>query len=190
MQALKRIKREGFRLAGIENPDSIADHAALSAQIAYLLAKFEGADAARCALMNLFHDNEEARVGDHHKVSARYIDVKGAEINAEREHFSNLPDELARELFGLQEEKRKRNTKEGIIAQDADWLEVAIQAKIYSERGYRGSEDWIKNVGQLLETESAKKILTEIKKDPDFLNCWWQGLKKMTHKKLNGTIFG
>lgn len=79
---------------------------------------------------------------------------------------------------------RERNTKEGIIAKDADWLEQAIQAKVYMETGYKGAEDIINNVGAALETDSAKEILAEIRKNPDFLNSWWQGLKKMTYQKL------
>lgn len=185
IQVLKRIRHEGVRLAGVEAPDSIAEHAALSAQIAFLLAKLEGANPEKCAIMNLFHDNEEARIGDHHKVSARYIDVKKAEREAEKEHYSNLPDSVGEELFQLQEEKRNRNTKEGIVAQDADWLEIAVQAKIYSELGYKGCEKWIDNVEEALETKSAKEILAEIRGNPDFLNCWWRDLKKMTYKKLS-----
>ena len=184
IQMLKRVKHKEVRLAGVENPDSIAEHSALSAQIAYVLAKFEEADAEKCVVMNLFHDNEEARLGDHHKVSARYLDVKEAERQAEKEHYSNLSEPIGEELFGLQEEKRERNTKEGIIAQDADWLEMAVQAKIYSELGYQGCELWIDNVEKALETESAKEILAEIRRNPDFLNCWWKGLEKMTYKKL------
>lgn len=183
-QMLKRIRHEGVRLAGVEHPDSIADHTALSAQIAYILGRLEGVDALKCVLINVFHDNHEIRVGDHHKISARYLDTKEAEKLSEKEQFENLPSSLAKELLELQGEKRKRNTKEGIIAKDADWLEIAIQTKIYSELGYKGCEDWINNVEKALETTSAKQILAEIKKDSDFLNCWWKGLKKMTYKKL------
>jgi len=184
IQILKRIKHIGFILAGVESPDSIAEHVAISAQIAYVLGKLEDADADKCALINLFHDNEEARIGDHHKVSARYLNTKDAEVVASEEHFVNLPQELSNKILGLQKEKRERNTKEGIIAQDADWLEAAIQAKIYMEEGYKGCEEWINNVEKALETKSAKEILAEIRRDSDFLNSWWKGLKKMTYKKL------
>ena len=185
IQMLKRVEHEGLKLTGVRNPDSVAEHICLSAQIAFLLGKLEGADAGKCASINLFHDNEEARIGDHHKVIARYLDVKEAERQAEKEHFSNLPEETAEYLFSLQEEKRARNTKEGIIAQDADWLEVAIQAKIYLELGHKGCQNWIDNVEKALETKSAKDILAEIIKNPYFLNCWWKDLKKMTYQKLD-----
>ena len=183
-QMLKRIRHGGVRLAGVSDPDCIASHICVTVQIAYVLAKLEGVDAQKCAVMALFHDNEEARTGDHHKVSARYLNTKQAEIDAEGEHFANLPDDVEKELVQMQGDVRERNTKEGIIVQDADWLEIAIQAKIYLELGHKGCQVWIDNVRKALETESAKKLLAEIEKDTDFLNCWWQGLKKMTYKKL------
>ena len=179
---LKRMKHTGVRLAGVSDPDSLAGHICITAQIAYVLGKLEGADAQKCAVMALFHDNEEARIGDHHKVSSRYLDTKQAEIDAEKELFANLPD--GTELFEMQEEVRKRDTKEGIIVQDADWLEIAIQAKIYLELGHKGCSIWIDNVRKALETKSAKDLLAEIEKDPDFLNCWYPELKKMTYTKL------
>jgi len=181
IQALKRIKRSGFYLAGVDNPSSIASHSALSAQIAYILAKLEGADAQKCALINLFHDNEEVRIGDLNKINSRYIEPK--ETEAEKEHYSNL-DDIGKELFDLQDQFKQRNTKEGIICKDADWLECACEAKIYLERGYKGFENWLDDIGKALVTESAKEILKEIRNNPDFINCWWRGLMKMTYKKL------
>lgn len=187
IQMLKRVKHEGVKLAGVRDPDSVAEHISLAAQIAYVLARLEGLEqdeAAKCALMVLFHDNEEIRIGDHHKVSSRYLNTKEAEVAAEREHFAGLPDPIGDELFALQEEFRSRNTKEGIIAKDADWLEMAIYAKVLIEQGYKGCENWIDNVERALETESAKEILAEIRRNPDFVNLWWRDLKKMTYKKL------
>ena len=178
IQVLKRIDHEGPRLVGVTKTDSVAEHTAIAAQIAYILGKLEGADASRCAIMVLFHDNEEARIGDHHKISSRYLNTKQAEVEAEKEHYNNLPEIIGNEIFEMQEELRERNTKEGIIAKDADWLEQAVQAKINTETGYKGAEDIINNVEKALETNSAKQILAEIRNNPDFTNSWWQGLKK------------
>lgn len=184
MFMLKRIRRSGFLLAGVEQADSVAEHVAVTSQIAFVLGHLEGADPYRCAAICLFHDNHEARLGDKNKVSARYLNTKEAEKIADDEIFGNLPIELKDKILKLVGEKESRDTKEGVIAQDADWLEAALQAKIYLEQGHKGAQNWIDNVEAALETESAKKILAEIKNNPDFINCWWQGLKKMTYQKL------
>ena len=185
IQMLKRLKHIGINLAGAEAPDSIADHVCISAQIAYILAYFEGADPEKCAAINLFHDNHEARIGDQNKVSSRYIDTKQATLSAENDQLANLPSDLQDKISLLLQQKHERKTKEGIVAQDADWLEQAIHAKTLLERGYQGCQIWIDNVEVALETDSAKEILKVIVSEPDFINCWWPKIQKMTYQKLN-----
>lgn len=182
-QMLKRVKREGFRLVGVKEPDSIAEHALIAAQLAYILAKMEGADASRCVLISLFHDNEEGRTGDLHNVAAVYVDKNKLEATAEKELYANLPEPWGMELVNMQQELRTRQTKEALVAKDADWLEAAIQAKIYVEQGHSGCLRWIENVEAALNTAAAKKLLQLIKEQPDFLNLWWKDLPGMIYQK-------
>ncbi len=181
---LKRLQREGWRLAGLEESESLSEHITIAAQIAYILAELEGANPERAAVICLFHDNGECRIVDHHKVAARYLDTSKGEMQALFEQLDNLPKSLKARIWQLVQDQEKRKTKEGIIARDADWLEVALQAKIYIERGYPTASDWIKNVAKALETKSAKRILAYVRKQKDFTALWWPGLKKMTYKKL------
>jgi putative hydrolases of HD superfamily len=51
-------------VAAIEHPESVAEHSFRTAVIGYLLASIEGADPARTALLCLFHDSQESRIGD------------------------------------------------------------------------------------------------------------------------------
>lgn len=182
---LKRNKHEGFRLSGIDRPDSLADHITCAAQMAYIIGEMEGLDGSKCACMVLFHDNGEARIGDQHKVAARYIDAHEGEKKAFTEHMDFLPDAIKKKIISLYEEYETRSTPEGIVAKDADWVEVAIQAKIFSEQGYQNLESWIENVSAAVETKSAKDIMAEIKNMKNFTTCWWEGLKNLTYKKLN-----
>ena len=73
---LKHVKHEGWRMIGVEHPDSVAEHSLCAAQIAYVLAKMEGADAQKCATMLLWHDLPEARIGDLHRNAQQYITGK------------------------------------------------------------------------------------------------------------------
>ncbi len=181
---LKNIPRSGWETAGVKYPESLAEHVCIAAQLAYIIGELEGLDGNKCATLVLFHDNGEIRIGDQHKVSSRYINIKKAEENAYKEQIQNLPTQISEKLQKLFDEKENRTTKEGIVAQDADWLECAIQAKIYTEQGYNCTE-WIENTEKALETKSAKEILKLIKQEKNFTTIWWQGLKKMTYKKLD-----
>jgi len=111
IQMLKRVRHEGVTHAGVLSPDSLGEHVAVTSQIAFVLAKMEGADAYKCATMSLFHDNGEARIGDSTWVQARYLDTKLAEEKAEIEHFANLPEEISREITELVSEKMKEKQR-------------------------------------------------------------------------------
>jgi HD domain len=73
MGLLKRYKRTGWWIAGIDNPESIAEHSFRTAIIGYLLAVMEGADPARTAALCLFHDTQETRLGDVPSVGKAYV---------------------------------------------------------------------------------------------------------------------
>lgn len=182
--ASRRIQTSGPTLAGIKYPPNLAEHAFRAAQIGYLLAFLEGADPEKTASIVLFHDNAEIRVGDQNKVAANYFDKKPGETQALKDQLANLPPDLSRRIETLYQTYKTRDSKEGIVAKDADWLETAITAKEYLEQGYQGMQNWIDNVSKALETGSAKALLKEIAAQKDFTNSWWQGLKKMTYRKL------
>lgn len=182
---LKRNKQSGWGLAGIANPPSIAEHSLRAAQIGYIVAVMENADPEKVAAMILLHDNGEARIGDQNKIAARYFEKSQAEARAFSDQAKNLGEIIEKKWRGYFGEFENRNTKEGIIAKDADWLETAFQAKEYFDLGHTSAKDWIQNVENAMETKSAKIILTEMKKTK--FTDWWRGLKKMTYKKLKQT---
>jgi putative hydrolase of HD superfamily len=182
LNQLKLIKHNGWKLTGVKDPDSVAEHALRAAQIGYILAVMEGANPERVAAILVVHDNAEARIGDHHKVTARYISAKDAELKAFEDQLEGLDAEVSKKWKEYFLEYEERNTKEGIIAKDADWLEQAFQAKEYIDIGHKSAVGWINNIEKALETKSAKIILKEMKKTE--FSDWWQELKKMTYKKL------
>jgi len=171
---LRRIKHEGFRLSGVENPLSVADHGLRSAQIGYFLAKMEGfEDPYEVVTMLVFHDIGECRVGDIHKLANRYVDAD--EEQAVKDQLKPLAD--GQDLLGLWRQAETRSSIPGVIAKDADYLEKAFTAKEYMEMGYKAAEDWINNVRKHLQTKSAKKLLEEMVKMTS--TDWWNGLKKI-----------
>lgn len=173
---LRRIKHEGWRLAGVEHPESVAEHSLRAAQIAYFLAKLEGyANPFEVVTMLVFHDMGEARVGDVHKVANRY--VVADEERAVREQIAELGEPGA-ELFRLWQEAEQTSTVAGKIARDADKLEQAFAAKELIERGYTAAEDWLRNIARLLFTSSAKHLLEELQKHSS--TDWWRDLKKLS----------
>lgn len=170
---LKRIKHEGWRVAGVEQPESVADHSLRASQIAFILAKMEKfKNPYKVASMIIFHDIGECRIGDLHKIATRYVNAN--ELQAVADQTNDLED-IGAEIFKLWEETENRQTKAGKIAKDADLLEQAITAKEYLEKGYNFTQKWIDAIKQNLQTKSAQILCAELQNANS--NDWWQGLK-------------
>ena len=175
MGQLKRVKRSGWWIAGVKDPESVAEHSFRTAAIAYLLAHLEGVDSGKAVLMALFHDLPEARTNDAHHIVRRYADWKDVDKKAIDEQSKRLPDGVAKEIILLFEEFEKEDSFEAKVVRDADLLECIVQAREYQALGYNDVADWIFNARAALQTESAKKIAAEcLKTEP---KEWWQGLK-------------
>jgi putative hydrolases of HD superfamily len=95
MGLLKRYKRTGWLVAGVDNPESIAEHSFRTAIIGYLLALMEGADPHKTATLCLFHDSQESRIGDVPLVGKSYV-VTAPNPQVTSDQVSGLPAELAR----------------------------------------------------------------------------------------------
>ncbi|MFP4475618.1 MAG: HD domain-containing protein [Desulfatibacillaceae bacterium] len=170
----KRVARSGWWVAGVDLPESVAEHGFGTALIAYLLAVMEGADAERAMAMAVFHDVPEARFNDLHKVAQRYVDVDRAEMDAARDQAASLPDAIGSRYRELHEELRKRRTPEALVVRDADLIECLAQARYYEQRGFPVSE-WIVNSEKGVTTQSGRKLAAALRSMPP--KTWYEGLK-------------
>jgi putative hydrolase of HD superfamily len=172
---LKRVRRSGWWIAGVENPESVAEHSFRTAAIAYLLAKLEGADAGKVALMALFHDMAEARTNDLHRIVRRYVNWENVDQRVIKDQSKRLPAHISEEMISLLSEFEETISLEARVARDADLLECLVQAREYQALGYKEVADWIVNAKAALVTDSAKRIAEEcLETEP---KEWWQGLK-------------
>ncbi len=171
---LKRVRRSGWWVLGIKNPETVAEHSFRCVVIGYVLAKMEKVHSYEVLLMTLFNDIHEARINDLHKMGQRYIDFQRAEDKAFSEQASILPKDMGTELSKLHKEYRLQKSKESIVARDADILECLIQAKEYHLHGYREAVKFMKKAPQHIKTKSAKR-LWKLAQTMD-LNEWWEKL--------------
>ncbi|MDD5779085.1 MAG: HD family hydrolase, partial [Candidatus Thermoplasmatota archaeon] len=176
---LRRIRHEGWTLAGVEKPESVAEHSLRAAQIAYLLAVMEDHEnpAEACA-MAVFHDVGETRIGDLHKVANRYVSAD--EQRAVREQTGPL-GEMGSTILGLWRQVEEESSTAGVIARDADLLEMAATAREYVEAGHPSAASWIDNIAPRLRTPSARRLLQSLRTTSP--HSWWQGLKEMEQKR-------
>lgn len=168
---LKRVDRAGWKLAGIPDVESVAEHVYRTALIGAMLARLEGADPGRTALMLLLHDVPETRIGDIPSVGKKYLKIRG-EVDIAGDQLADLPDSLRTLFHELALEYRARDSHEARVAKDADRLECLAQAKEYVALGYPGANSWIESTVETIETPAAKEIAQRMaKRDP---TTWWR----------------
>lgn len=176
---LKRLPRTGWFRAGIDRPESVAEHNLRAAQLAYVLAHMEGhPDPERVCTIAVFHEIGETRVTDLDHVAKLY--TERAEERAARDQLEGLND-LGDEVAELWEDCEKQRTKAGRIAKDADKLEAAIQAREYIETGHQSAHAWIEDTKQILETDSAKRLIEALEEKRS--DSWW---KRMDFDDIRG----
>lgn len=173
---LKRVKRSGWWVLGVTDPESVADHSFRCAVIGYALAKMEKVPLQSVLLMTLFNDIHEARINDSHKMAQRYIDSEKAENQAFDEQITFLPAGMKEELTALRREYTSQKTKASLIARDADILECLLQAKEYSEHGFKEAAKFMRKAPAFLKTKSAQKLWRCAQTTN--LNQWWERLSE------------
>lgn len=174
--ALKRVARSGWWLAGVKNPESVAEHSFRTALIARVLAELEGLseeDSQKAVLLCLFHDVPEARCNDLHKLGSTYFgkcQEKALEKAAEDQALL-MPQKTAGLFLAFLQEFKECKTRAAIIAKDADLVEVAFQAKEYSDCGFSGVCEWIQHARESVKTRAAGELLRDLEKNS---SCWFE----------------
>ena len=172
MRKLMRMHRQA--LLTDDMSDSIASHSYRVAFLAWHLAKKEGADLYKTVMMALLHDVAEVRSGDHNYIHKKYVKIFEDEITKDQLGTLPYPD-----LEQFVNEYEKRESKEAVLAKDADLVDQILLLREYEWQGNREATVWLhgkgKEVGNnhvaRLKSESAKKLAAAIMaEDP---SSWW-----------------
>jgi 5'-deoxynucleotidase YfbR-like HD superfamily hydrolase len=167
---LKRLPRAGWLVAGIDHPESIAEHSFRAAIIGYLLASVEGADPARTALLCLFHDTQESRIGDVPRVGKSYV-VTAPNPQVTADQVAGFPGEIGQAVRALVDDYEGQESVEARLARDADKLECLIQAREYQANGH-DVQPWVETAAAALRSEAARRFADAFRRArPD---QWWK----------------
>ncbi|MGW7294828.1 HD domain-containing protein [Streptomyces xiamenensis] len=157
MGMLKRAKRSGWWIAGVKDPETIAEHSFRVALIGATLAYMEGADAARVALLCTLHDTQETRVGDIPWIGRRYV-TAASHSDVTRDQLSQAHPAVAKGFQAVVDEYEAAATTEAKVARDADKLECMIQGLEYLAQGYQPAQEWVDSTRKKLVTNSAIEL--------------------------------
>lgn len=152
---LKHIKRRGWVLRNIAEPESVADHSYRTALISMFLSDQEGLDTEKVMKMALLHDIQEAVVGDITPVDAEYKDKDEIELQAIKKMLADYP-----QYIKVWEEFNAMSSPEAKLVCDADKIEMLLQAQEYEELGYEVSDFWEKYYDFTNKCKELHRMLT------------------------------
>jgi putative hydrolase of HD superfamily len=134
---LKKIPRQGWiDKLSISNPESVADHTFSMAMMGMIFSDLENYNTEKILKIILLHDLAESITGDmtHEQISKE--EKIGLENKVIKKILNNLPLTLQKKYSILWKEYQLNNSKEAKIVHQLDKLEMALQAKIYSNEGH------------------------------------------------------
>ncbi len=166
---LSKTPRSGYQFLG-SGKESVSEHILRTVFVGYSLCKADASlNELRVLKMCVFHDLPEARTGDMNYVNKKYVDVD--EEKAVRELTEDLP--FGSDIKSSIDEFNRKETKEALIARDADQIALILQLKEYGDLGNKYAEEWIKFAMQRLSTEAGKKLAERIIKT-DYSDWWFK----------------
>jgi putative hydrolase of HD superfamily len=165
---LKKTPRTGYQFLG-NGSETVAQHAFRAAVIALVLGRLDPeADALKTMQMTLLHDLAEARTGDHNYVNKQYVSVD--EERAEADAAGQAP--CGREIEALLAEFRRGESREAILAHDADQLDMIFELKEKKDLGNRYAEAWLYYAEKRLKTDLGRD-LCRAALETDWTNWWF-----------------
>lgn len=184
MRKVARMHRQA--LLTDDMSDNIATHSFRVAIIGFFLAKLEGVDSNKVVLMCLLHDMAEARTNDHNWIHKRYVVENEDEVLEEQ--LGTLP---FKDLITVAGEYKKRQSRESIVAKDADILDQILLLREYVWQGNREAQVWLDgkrtkqpyNYLKFLKTQSAIALGKAIYDEEP--SSWWRNLYQS--EKREGT---
>lgn len=171
---LKRLPRAGWLLAGVRDPESVAEHSFRVGVLAYVVAVLEGADPDRAAALGLFHDLPETRIGDVPSVGRRYV-TTAAPRDVVVDQVAGLPGPLAAHIAALIDEHENATTAaatpEARCSRDADKLDCLLQAREYQTQGNQHVQPWVDTMAAAVRTATGRRLAAAAQEvDP---GAWW-----------------
>ena len=164
---LSRTPRSGYQFLG-SGKESVAEHVLRTVFVGYTLCKMDASlDEFRVLKMCVLHDLPEARTGDMNYVNKKYVNVD------EEKAVTELTESLffGDDIKAVIDEFNRKETKESLIARDADQIALILQLKECGDLGNKYSEEWIAFALQRLNTDNGKKLAEKITKTDSSL--WW-----------------
>ncbi|PWV49215.1 HD family hydrolase [Nocardiopsis sp. L17-MgMaSL7] len=155
---LKNQRRTGWWMAGVRDPESVAEHSWRTALIASVIAAMEGADPAKAALIAVWHDTGETRSGDINHLGQKYVGTKPDARDIAADQTAGLPAQVGEMVRAAVASYEEQDSVEALCAKDADKLECMVQGIEYRAQGHAAAQRWIDGSRGRIKTKSGQAL--------------------------------
>ncbi|XP_076682664.1 5'-deoxynucleotidase HDDC2 isoform X1 [Andrena cerasifolii] len=131
---LKHMKRTGWVIRNIQEPETIAGHMYRMAVLSLLVDNKENLDKVKIMQMALIHDLAECIVGDITPHCGVPVDVKHKREDAAMEDICKLLGDKGPMILEMFREYEKQESPEAKYVKDLDRLDLIMQAYEYEKR--------------------------------------------------------
>lgn len=159
---LKNQRRTGWWVAGVRDPESVAEHSWRTALIASVLASMAGADPAGAALIAVWHDTGETRTGDLHHLAQKYLESRPDARDIAADQAEGTPGPVGAMVRSAVAAYEEQDTPEARCAKDADKLECLIQAVEYRAQGHAAAQRWIDSNLERITTDGGRALAAAV----------------------------
>jgi putative hydrolase of HD superfamily len=159
IEELKKIKRTGWVIGGVEDSESVADHSFRTALMVMLLAPKELC-CEKAVKMALVHDINEVYTKDIPTTSMGRRKKFVKEKKAMTKLLRNLPEK--KELMNIWLEFEERKSPEAVFVHQVDKLETMLQAVEYKKKNL--NDIWKTSIKEITDKSLlriAEKLSTE-----------------------------
>jgi putative hydrolase of HD superfamily len=153
---LKELKRTGWVVSGVSDPESVADHSYRVALLAMTLSDTKGLDTLKTVRMALLHDLAESKIGD---LTPRQKPGNHGEIESEAmgKILSELPEDVRKLYLEAWNEYQLNETREARLVHNVDKIERLTQAKEYETKGSKLDQFWETEIDPEYENYKPKR---------------------------------
>ncbi|XP_076238816.1 5'-deoxynucleotidase HDDC2 [Calliopsis andreniformis] len=131
---LKHMKRTGWVIKNIPDPETIAGHMYRMAMLSFLVDSEENLDKIKIMQMALIHDLAECIVGDITPYCGVSPDEKHRREDEAMEDICKLLGDKGPTILNMFREYEKQETPEARYVKDLDRLDLLMQAYEYEKR--------------------------------------------------------
>ncbi|KAJ9583752.1 hypothetical protein L9F63_021915 [Diploptera punctata] len=130
---LKKVRRTGWVLRQVEDPECIAGHMYRMAIMTFLLDGSQDVDRTRCLQLAVVHDLAECIVGDITPRCGIDVDEKHRREDEAMRQLADLAGPCGYDLYQLYKEYEEQETAEAKVVKELDRFDMILQAFEYEK---------------------------------------------------------